>query len=278
MKLYVFNPDADMALGNNEENYMAPATIRRMAEDLALLPIWYAQPGSGVLASSAYNADYLKQMQQLFRLDVHLVTEPELPDYADVRVMPWGWNPAIRKRMLKGGVLEKNLPTPDALDKYRMKAARSNALAFRALFYFNKIDYTCGDGCCLVEADGRMTDISPDIVDRYKEGCVFKSLWSGSGKGLCWCRHGFTKNVSDWCSRALKENRGFVMELYLIRWKTLPWNFIRMVGESFFLSAIPVLLRMTKGHIVVISLLRMSKWRNGFSNMYPLKHLYAYAI
>ena len=75
MKLYVFNPDADMALGNNEENYMAPATIRRMAEDLALLPIWYAQPGSGVLASSAYNADYLKQMQQLFRLDVHLVTE-----------------------------------------------------------------------------------------------------------------------------------------------------------------------------------------------------------
>ncbi len=44
------------------------------------------------------------------------------------------------------------------------------------------------------------------------------------------------------------------------------------------LSAIPVLLRMTKGHIVVISLLRMSKWRNGFSNMYPLKHLYAYAI
>ena len=49
--------------------------------------------------------DYLKQMQQLFRLDVHLVTEQELPDYADVRVMPWGWNPAIRKRMLKGGIV-----------------------------------------------------------------------------------------------------------------------------------------------------------------------------
>ena len=106
MKLYVFNPDADMALGNNEENYMAPATIRRMAEDLALLPIWYAQRVGGYWLFR-YNADYLKQMQQLFRLDVHLVTEPELPDYADVRVMPWGWNPAIRKRMLKGGVLEK---------------------------------------------------------------------------------------------------------------------------------------------------------------------------
>lgn len=159
-----------------------------------------------------------------------------------------------------------------------MKAARSNALAFRALFYFNKIDYTCGDGCCLVEADGRMTDISPDIVDRYKEGCVFKSLWSGSGKGLCWCRHGFTKNVSDWCSRALKENRGFVMEPIFDKVEDFAMEFYSDGRGKLLLSVIPVLLRMTKGHIVVISLLRMSKWRNGFSNMYPLKHLYAYAI
>ncbi len=43
MKLYVFNPDTDMALANNEENYIAPASVRRMAQDLALLPIWYAQ-------------------------------------------------------------------------------------------------------------------------------------------------------------------------------------------------------------------------------------------
>ena len=48
MKLYVFNPDTDMALANNEENYMAPASACRMAQDLALLPVWYAQPGSAV--------------------------------------------------------------------------------------------------------------------------------------------------------------------------------------------------------------------------------------
>ncbi len=53
MKLYIFNPDSDIALANNDVNYMAPASARRMAEDLALLPIWYAQPGSMVLAASA---------------------------------------------------------------------------------------------------------------------------------------------------------------------------------------------------------------------------------
>lgn len=212
MKLYVFNPDADMALGNNEENYMAPATIRRMAEDLALLPAWYAQPGSGVLAPSAYNADFLKQMQQQFRLDVKLVTEPELPDYAEAQVMPWGWNPALRKRMLKGGILERKLPTRDELHIYRKKAARSNSIAYYALFDINKIDYTCGGPCSLIETDGMPGPVSPEVISRYTDGCVLKSMWSSSGKGLCWCRHGFTKTVSNWCNRVMKTDGAFIIE------------------------------------------------------------------
>ena len=37
MKLYVFNPDSDMALAHNDENYMAPAPIRQMEHDLAFI-------------------------------------------------------------------------------------------------------------------------------------------------------------------------------------------------------------------------------------------------
>lgn len=67
MKLYLFNPDSDLALANNEENYIAPASARRMARDLALLPMWYAGSDSAVLAPSAYNADFLKRMREIFR-------------------------------------------------------------------------------------------------------------------------------------------------------------------------------------------------------------------
>ena len=63
--LYIFNPEHDLALASGETNYMAPASARRMASELALLPMWYAEEGSAVLASSAYNLDYLKQMQEL---------------------------------------------------------------------------------------------------------------------------------------------------------------------------------------------------------------------
>ena len=53
MKLYLFNPDSDLALANNETNYIAPVSARRMAQDLALLPVWYADPYNAVLAPSA---------------------------------------------------------------------------------------------------------------------------------------------------------------------------------------------------------------------------------
>ena len=88
MKLYLFNPDSDLALANNETNYIAPVSARRMAQDLALLPVWYADPHNAVLAPSAYNADFLKQMRELFPLQVQLATEPELPDYAEAEVLP----------------------------------------------------------------------------------------------------------------------------------------------------------------------------------------------
>lgn len=39
---------------------MPPASARQMAADLALLPVWYASPGSAVLAPSAYNLDFLR--------------------------------------------------------------------------------------------------------------------------------------------------------------------------------------------------------------------------
>ena len=63
-ELYLFNPDNDLSLASGEVNYMPPATARRMAEELALLPAWYASAGSAVLAPSAYNLAFLREMQE----------------------------------------------------------------------------------------------------------------------------------------------------------------------------------------------------------------------
>lgn len=202
MDLYVFNPDTDLALANNEENYMAPASARRMAQDLALLPVWYARPGSAVLAPSAYHADFLKRMKELFPLSVELVTEPELPDYAGAQIVPWGWNPAFRKRMLKGGIEEHSLPGMWQLEAWRGLAGRHTAQ--KVLDSFRGMDDCCGEGACLsgLPECGRY---------RQEQGpCVFKAPWSGSGKGLLWCRGSFDQPASGWCRRVIAE-QGFLV-------------------------------------------------------------------
>ena len=203
MNLYLFNPDADIALGNNEENYMPPAAICRMAEDLALLPIWYAEPGSAVLASSAHNADFLKQMEEMFRLDVKLLTLPELAGCADVQIMPWGWNPAVRKRLLKAGVPACRLPVAEQLSAYRRLSSRERAMEVLKCFMSLQPEGCCGESYRLATtADCRTFVLKHDA-------CVLKMPWSGSGKGLNWCKGSFTKPIEGWCRRIIRE-QGFV--------------------------------------------------------------------
>ena len=202
MKIYVFNPDTDMALANNEENYIAPASVRRMAQDLALLPIWYAQPGSAVLAPSAYNADYLQMMKRMFTLPVQLITEPELPDYAESQIMPWGWNLAFRRRMLKGGIVKHKLFTTEELGILRVFSSR--AWAMTVLDFFYGIEDCCGSARYL-------NDLSAcrEFVEEYKR-TVLKAPWSSSGKGLNWCRGTFTDSIAGWCQHVLDEQGGVI--------------------------------------------------------------------
>ena len=98
--LYIFNPEHDLALASGETNYMAPASARRMASELALLPMWYAEEGSAVLAPSAYNLGYVKKIQELLGLSVDLMTGPELAIEPNLDIRPWGWDIAVRKRLL----------------------------------------------------------------------------------------------------------------------------------------------------------------------------------
>lgn len=203
MKLYVFNPDTDMALAHNNENYLAPASVSQMAHDLALLPMWYTLSEGAVLAPSAYNADFLKEMQRLFSLSVQLVTEPELSECAEVQVFPWGWNLTLRKHLIKAGLSEQKLPTAEHLATYRELSSRKIAMEVLSVF-----DWESREGCCGQSYYLPFLLSCKEFVERQKN-CVLKAPWSGSGKGLNWCQGIFTKSVEGWCEHIIKT-QGFV--------------------------------------------------------------------
>lgn len=202
MRLYLFNPDTDLALAANAAHYMAPASARQMAEDLALLPAWYAEPGSGIVAASAYNADFLKRMRQHTELPVHLITEPELPDYADSSIMPWGWNPALCKRLCRSGIKESALPSPEWLSAYRAISSRNSHI--KLLNSFQNID------CCIGEAYAFTTIEDCHHYAESTPWCLFKAPWSGSGKGLQWCYGRFSDTAAKWCGRILREQGSLI--------------------------------------------------------------------
>lgn len=202
--LYIFNPEHDLALASGETNYMAPASARRMASELALLPMWYAEEGSAVLAPSAYNLDYVKKIQELLGLSVDLITEPELAIEPDLDIRPWGWDVALRKRLSVLGVDEVLLPSMGQLNDLREYSHRSKAVALLPELQLN--EYFCGESYYLK---------TPEEWKRFVEGrkeCLLKAPLSGSGKGLNWCKGIFTPFISGWCTRVAASQGGVIAE------------------------------------------------------------------
>ena len=59
-KLYLFNPENDMALASGSPYYMAPSSAKKMATDLAVLPAWYADAESEILVSDSRQVEWLR--------------------------------------------------------------------------------------------------------------------------------------------------------------------------------------------------------------------------
>ena len=223
MKLYIFNPDTDLALANGKGNYTPTDGVRQMISDLSLLPVWYAQPGSYVVADSMYGDTFLEEMTQLFGLDVRLLSwadstslfkqapasvQPVGPDsktamyvkmpVGPVEVQPWGWNTSFRNMLIRAGINSQYLPTDAQLDAHRFLSQRG--LVQSVLLQFQGQPGFCGISYNVE----RITDCEK-FYDNLKDksGVVFKEPWSSSGKGLLWCRESFNDRDKNWCQRVI---------------------------------------------------------------------------
>lgn len=222
MELYLFNPDTDLALADNGHNYMPSTLVTRMAEDLALLPLWYAPADGGVLLSSVRNQEFVDAMHAFFPQQARPVQMSELASHCDVKFMPWGWNRTLRRKLLLEGVREESLPDLSWLDAYRRCASRLTALeVLREMQHLPN---------CLGKGESLATVAACERFLRRYGDCVFKALWSGSGKGLRWCREGnFPPDTANWCARMQREQGAVVaMPIY---------NKVRDFAMEFYVSA-----------------------------------------
>ncbi len=198
MRIYLFNPDADLALADNRPAYVAPETVRRMSADLALLPFWYAGEGSGVWAASSEEVAWVEQMNVCFGRNIVPVLSKDGQGFVGTKWMPWGWTPALCRRLSEEGAEAVGLPGKDALDEWRALASRERVSA-----WLEDLGETGGGRAESVNL--RDLPACQAYVERHR-AAVLKAPWSGSGKGLRWCRGVFAPDVEGWCARLLRKH------------------------------------------------------------------------
>ncbi len=202
MKIYLFNPDSDMALAAGKPNYTPPANIRRMIGDLSMLPVWYAAPGSVVLSDSEHDRRHLAELKTRLDIPAELVSSGELPKVDAPDVCPWGWNMALRNRLVRLGIDAGRLPSDGELTVCRRMSSRS-VLADCGLLRDLQTEVK---HCDVSLFSAESVDECRRIAGGMPHGVVFKKPWSSSGKGLLWCRDGrLSERDANWCRKAIDE-------------------------------------------------------------------------
>ena len=195
MKVYLFNADTDLAMAHGGAYYMPPRGVKQFMADLAMLPYWYAEEGSAIVACGEDNANFLRQMNECFHRDVKLISPNELSE--NHVLMPWGWNAGLRQRLMEEGVDDTPIPSDEQLATWRILSSRHNT---------EEILKTFEDKHPWIGRSWRLTSMDDcrRVLSELSRGCVLKLPWSGSGKGLNWCRAGMTPHIEAWCAKALR--------------------------------------------------------------------------
>ena len=205
-KLYLFNPENDIALASGSPYYMAPASAKKMAADLATLPAWYADAGSAVWVSDERQVSWLREECRLPLVIDGVLDIPEICD----GIIPWGWNPALLHRL-------GNCFT----GKIKMECVRSLSSRKSAVDLLPKLRVkgTVGESYWLTS----VADVCQFVMQYDK--ILLKAPWSGSGKGIQPLSRQPDDNLKGWMKRIISSQGGVVGEPFYQKVKDFAMEF-----------------------------------------------------
>lgn len=208
IKLYLFNPECDIARGAASDSYTPPANIRRMRRRLSLTPAAYADRNSAILLNDDMDEDELKGLPYhdiVFDKNISVVNPSELSNFLrknDCIPVPWGWELSVANYLIRKGVERRFIPTPEELTQLRLESSRIMTIDF-----FTKY----GD---------RFPGITSPVCFHYTEKAIefwredndiwFKSPWSSSGRGNILATEMKENILMPWLSGVI-NNQGYVI-------------------------------------------------------------------
>ena len=214
-----------MALASGSPYYMAPASAKKMASDLSALPSWYAGEGGVVLLTEARQVEWMQEECPM-PLSVGWTV---LPDGGYGKVSPWGWNPALLRRLREARVSDLSSDFP--MDAIRTLSGRRTAVELLPKL---QMEGVMGESFWLT---------SVDAISGYSSiynKVLLKAPWSGSGKGIQPLTGQPDDNLTGWARRIIATQGGVVCEPYYNKVEDFAMEFlassggVTFAGYSFF--------------------------------------------
>ncbi|MDR2815782.1 MAG: hypothetical protein LBB62_03665 [Proteiniphilum sp.] len=235
--MYLFNPDHDLALANFSPNYTPPASAAQMVEELAVLPVWYDGEDAEVIAGGELNRLFLDAVKKVLPVQASLIPFSGVALYPPRKIIPWGWNPALRRKLISYGAYEKALPSPEELARLRGYSNRLHAVEILCELQAEEERF-CGESHFFTNAEELYAWLQSISGNK-----VLKMPLSGSGKGLMWILGEITGKQRDWCRRVIREQGGVAAEPVLTKIRDFAMEFylhegeVRFAGYSMFNAA-----------------------------------------
>lgn len=209
LKVYIFNPETDMALASGCNNYTPPINIQRFTRTLALLPALYAETDSYIIVPNGVNhlnADRRPYFQYCKEKGVNLIFEEELQN-KQCEIHPWGWDPTLYHRLKRINNLAITNLQEDILSVRKRLSHRRITIDMH-----NRIN-------TLLSKDDIALPIEfVNSEDAYNwilinPGCYLKSPWSSSGKGIFHLTSTNFKSVKPWIERTISRQGSIMAEV-----------------------------------------------------------------
>lgn len=222
MILHIFNPEHDLALASNLDNFTAPHAARELRAGLGFLPAFWAADGDAVLVDDAgYAAKAFGKAATRLGLPsaarINFVTKEQLDGLCPDKVEAWGWDTTLRNYLLRNGIDAAVLPTLDRLDSIRTISHRQTAAT--VLASLTAIEGTVGEAHTACDMD-----TIEALLARHGR-IVVKAPWSSSGRGVRFIDAEISPQLEGWIKNMLNKQGCLMVEAYYNKVKDFGMEF-----------------------------------------------------
>lgn len=218
-RLHIYNPEHDIALGKNSENFTPPKAAAVTRRAYGHVPAFWAADGDWILVDDVQHAQRMLDRETRRHADVRFVCMDDLSrlraDEMPSEILPWGWDRLLVGRLLRCNPLFSGLvPDRQTLETIRRMSSREFAATEILPLLVGSDARLVGEARTIRSAEELESVFLHTEKTAGSASFVLKSPWSCSGRGVRFVSGNMTDSLRGWCRNVLEEQKALMIEPY----------------------------------------------------------------